>query len=54
MKRVKHLILLHYRIIYILYRRELESSGIMNEDKKYKFTFNSFDKEYESFKGKLA
>lgn len=25
----------------------------MNEDKKYRFAFNNFDKEYESYKGKL-
>jgi len=38
---------------FITLGRELESAGIMNEDKKYRFAFNSFDKEYESYKGKL-
>ncbi|CAD8087483.1 unnamed protein product [Paramecium primaurelia] len=32
--------------------RELDAQGILMEDKTYKFTFNKFEKQYESYYGK--
>ncbi|CAD8184717.1 unnamed protein product [Paramecium pentaurelia] len=32
--------------------RELDAQGILLEDKTYKFTFNKFEKQYESYYGK--
>ena len=31
--------------------RELEPAGIMTEGKTYKFAFNKFEKQFESFNG---
>lgn len=31
--------------------RELEPTGILGEDKTYKFAFNRFEKQYETYSG---
>ena len=37
-----------------LKRRELDSPGVLMDNKEYRFNFNKFDKEYESYNGKLC
>ena len=34
--------------------RELEPAGILTEDKVFKFSFNQFEKQYESYYGKTV
>ncbi|CAK85747.1 unnamed protein product (macronuclear) [Paramecium tetraurelia] len=39
---------------FISLRRELDAQGILTEDKSYKFSFNKFEKQYESYYGRTV